>query len=190
MVSGFVNGINDNIQSAANKAAAMARAASEAANRALDIHSPSRVTYQTGKYFGLGLINAITDYTSDVYDAGHDMAISAKAGLGDVLSKVSEVFDMDVDSQPTIRPVLDLTNVEAGAGRIDAIFSRQQAIAAGVSIDNARIGKFESVKSGNESAGSTFNFTQNNYSPKALSRTEIYRQTKNQFSAIERRVHA
>ncbi len=190
LVSGFVNGINDNIQSAANKAAAMARAASEAANRALDIHSPSRVTYQTGKYFGLGLINAITDYTSDVYDAGHDMAISAKAGLGDVLSKVSEVFDMDVDSQPTIRPVLDLTNVEAGAGRIDAIFSRQQAIAAGVSIDNARIGKFESVKSGNESAGRTFNFTQNNYSPKALSRTEIYRQTKNQFSAIERRVHA
>lgn len=28
-------------------------------------------------------------------------------------------------------------------------------------------------------AGSTYNFTQNNYSPKALSRTEIYRNTKN-----------
>ena len=184
LVSGFVNGINDNIQSAANKAATMARAASEAANQALDIHSPSRVTYQTGKYFGLGLINAITDYTSDVYDAGHDMAISAKAGLGDVLSKVSEVFDMDVDSQPTIRPVLDLTNVEAGVGRIDAIFSRQQAVAAGASFEQSR--NPEPTVAGKGSSMNTYNFTQNNYSPKALSREEIYRQTNNQLSRAKK----
>ena len=38
--------------------------------------------------------------------------------------------------------------------------------------------------------GSTFNFNQYNYSPKALSRVEIYRQTKNQFSAMERMVKA
>ena len=31
-----------------------------------------------------------------------------------------------------------------------------------------------------------YQFTQNNYSPKALSRVEIYRQTNNQFSTFER----
>lgn len=34
-------------------------------------------------------------------------------------------------------------------------------------------------------SGNNYNFTQNNYSPKALSRIDIYRQTKNQFSALK-----
>ena len=33
---------------------------------------------------------------------------------------------------------------------------------------------------------STVTFTQNNYSPKALSRDEIYRQTNNQLSTIKK----
>ena len=33
--------------------------------------------------------------------------------------------------------------------------------------------------------GPSFSFTQNNYSPKALSQIDIYRQTKNQFSAMK-----
>ena len=40
----------------------------------------------------------------------------------------------------------------------------------------------------NPNTGNSYKFVQNNYSPKALSRTEIYRQTKNQFSAMERMV--
>ena len=51
----------------------------------------------------------------------------------------------------------------------------------------------ESIQNGDPNAtptGASFNFTQNNYSPKALSRVEIYRQTKNQFSAMERMVRA
>ena len=38
---------------------------------------------------------------------------------------------------------------------------------------------------GSSRAGNTYTFTQNNYSPKALSRLDIYRQTKNQFSALK-----
>ena len=38
-----------------------------------------------------------------------------------------------------------------------------------------------------EAGGSnTYNFTQNNYSPKALDSTTIYRQTSNQFSRFEK----
>ena len=35
-----------------------------------------------------------------------------------------------------------------------------------------------------QSGGVVNNFTQNNYSPKALNRLEIYRQTRNQLSAV------
>ena len=46
------------------------------------------------------------------------------------------------------------------------------------------------IEGSDSKVGSTYNFTQNNYSPKSLSRSEIYRQTKNQFSAFERMVKA
>lgn len=38
---------------------------------------------------------------------------------------------------------------------------------------------------GTPSVGNSYSFVQNNYSPKALSRIDIYRQTKNQFSALK-----
>lgn len=44
-------------------------------------------------------------------------------------------------------------------------------------------GKVES-SGDNDSRGPTYQFTQNNYSPKALSRVEIYRQTNNQLSRL------
>jgi hypothetical protein len=50
--------------------------------------------------------------------------------------------------------------------------------------------KIQNGDSKSSNTGNSYNFTQNNYSPKALSRVEIYRQTKNQFSAIERMVES
>lgn len=40
-------------------------------------------------------------------------------------------------------------------------------------------------QNGNGGSGNTYTFTQNNYSPKALSRTDIYRQTQNQFAVMK-----
>jgi len=37
----------------------------------------------------------------------------------------------------------------------------------------------------NTTAGNSYNFVQNNYSPKALSRIDIYRQTKSQFAELK-----
>lgn len=49
-----------------------------------------------------------------------------------------------------------------------------------ISFHNSNVQNGESSPTGN-----TYQFTQNNYSPKALSRIDIYRQTKNQFSAMK-----
>jgi hypothetical protein len=51
----------------------------------------------------------------------------------------------------------------------------------------AKTHNVESSQNGvnNNTSGNTYQFTQNNYSPKALSRAEIYRQTKNQFAAMK-----
>ena len=187
LVEGFADGISENTYRAEAKARAMARAAAEAAEDELDEHSPSRVGYHIGDFFGLGFVNAIGTYAVKAYNASADMAKSAKTGLGNAIAKVKDMIDNGVDTQPMIRPILDLSDVEEKSHRLNALFSRSQALAVSTGIAASRERSLQNEDS-NPNTGNSYNFTQNNYSPKALSRTEIYRQTKNQFSAMERMV--
>ena len=187
LVEGFADGISENTYRAEAKARAMARAAAEAAEDELDEHSPSRVGYHIGDFFGLGFVNAIGTYAVKAYNASADMADSAKTGLGNAIAKVKDMIDNGVDGQPTIRPILDLSDVEEKSHRLNTLFSRSQALTVSTGIAASR-GQNLQNEDTNPNTGNSYNFTQNNYSPKALSRTEIYRQTKNQFSAMERMV--
>ena len=187
LVEGFADGISENTYRAEAKARAMAMAAAEAAEDELDEHSPSRVGYHIGDFFGLGFVNAIGTYAVKAYNASAEMADSAKTGLGNAIAKVKDMIDNGVDGQPTIRPILDLSDVEEKSHRLNTLFSRSQALTVSTGIAAAR-GRNLQNEDTNPNTGNSYNFTQNNYSPKALSRTEIYRQTKNQFSAMERMV--
>lgn len=187
LVEGFADGISENTYRAEAKARAMARAAAEAAEDELDERSPSRVGYHIGDFFGLGFVNAIGTYAVKAYNASAEMADSAKTGLGNAIAKVKDMIDNGVDGQPTIRPILDLSDVEEKSHRLNTLFSRSQALTVSTGIAAAR-GRNLQNEDTNPNTGNSYNFTQNNYSPKALSRTEIYRQTKNQFSAMERMV--
>ena len=158
---------------------------------ALDAHSPSRVFMEIGSYIPLGLAKGIKDNANVVSDPISSMAVTAIENTKNTISKIAEAVNGDMNIQPTIRPVLDLSNVENGTKKLNAMFSRNRAF----SIDRdmtARSTISNSVSDPTDStvsdAGTTFNFTQNNYSPKALSRVEIYRQTNNQFSAFKRAV--
>ena len=158
---------------------------------ALDAHSPSRVFMEIGSYIPLGLAKGIKDNANVVSDPISSMAVTAIENTKNTISKIAEAVNGDMNIQPTIRPVLDLSNVENGTKKLNAMFSRNRAL----SIDrdmSARSTISSSVPDSTDStvsdAGTTFNFTQNNYSPKALSRVEIYRQTNNQFSAFKRAV--
>ena len=135
LAQGFANGIASGSLAAAVKARAMANAAKEAAKRALNEHSPSKVFYQIGAYAGQGFINAFGDYTSKAFNASYEMAEKAKSGLSRAISRVTDVLNSDLDAQPTIRPVIDLTNVKSGAAAINGMFNRGVTIGAN---DNLR----------------------------------------------------
>lgn len=184
LVEGFAAGITANTYMAEARARAMARAAAAAAEAELDINSPSKVGYRIGGFFGMGFVNSLIDYTDKSYDAGASVAKSAKEGLRNAVSKIGDFIENGIDSQPTIRPLLDLSDVTEGAGRLSALLSRNQAmkISAGMESESGSV-----VQNGGATptSGNNYNFTQNNYSPKALSRIDIYRQTKNQFSALK-----
>lgn len=187
LVEGFADGISENTYRAEAKARAMARAAAEAAEDELDEHSPSRVGYHIGDFFGLGFVNAIGTYAVKAYNASADMAKSAKTGLGNAIAKLKDMIDNGVDTQPMIRPILDLSDIEEKSHRLNTLFSRSQALTVSTGIAASRERNLQNEDT-NPNTGNSYKFVQNNYSPKALSRTEIYRQTKNQFSAMERMV--
>ena len=122
VVSGFANGISSNTYLATAKAKAMAEAAASAARKALDEHSPSRVFYQIGDYAGIGFVNALVNSAKAAYQASSEVGVSAREGLTNAVSKVASMVNSDMDFQPTIRPVLDLSDVESGAGAISGLF--------------------------------------------------------------------
>ena len=74
LVEGFADGITANTYLAEARARAMAAAAARAAERELDEHSPSKVGYRIGDFFGLAFVNAISDYADKSYKAGTNMA--------------------------------------------------------------------------------------------------------------------
>lgn len=184
LVEGFADGITANTYLAEARARAMAAAAARAAERELDEHSPSKVGYRIGDFFGLAFVNAISDYADKSYKAGTNMAAAAKNGLSNAISKIREFVDGEMEVQPTIRPVLDLSEVRSGAGRLTAILNRSQAMKISSSMNRETTGEIQNGD-GTPSVGNSYSFVQNNYSPKALSRIDIYRQTKNQFSALK-----
>jgi hypothetical protein len=75
---------------------------------------------------------------------------------------------------PVITPVLDLSKVQAGVRTINSSFAASRAGLGASQLGNLQNGEY--VGNGNVI------FNQNNYSPKALSRIEIYRDTRNLFA--------
>jgi hypothetical protein len=184
-VEGFVSGIETNIYLAAQAAAKMAYEAMEATKAEFDINSPSRAFANIGMFAVMGLAKGLTDnsYLSNM--AASKLGKTAIDNLRETIRHISDVVDSDLDTQPVIRPVLDLSDVKSETARLNAMLSTSQAMGISASM-NARKHTDESqngVKDSN--SGNTYQFTQNNYSPKALSRAEIYRQTKNQFAAMK-----
>ena len=185
LVEGFAKGIEENTWQAEESAAAMASAAAEAAKAALDINSPSKVGQRIGGFFGMGFVNSLIDYADKSYEAGIEMASAAKNGLSNAISKVRDFIEGNVDAQPTIRPVLDLSEVRSGAHMLSALLSRKQAMTISTEMNRQSAGTIQNGKTAAPVTGNSYSLVQNNYSPKALSRIDIYRQTKNQFSALK-----
>lgn len=128
LAQSFANGISENAYKAAAKARAMADAAVRAARKALDINSPSKVFAKLGSSVPEGFARGIGKFTGDIEDSSVAMARVAISGTRDAIARVSEILNADIDSQPTIRPVLDLSDVESGAGRINGLFGMQPSV--------------------------------------------------------------
>lgn len=129
----YMNGINlgrglvigiDAMQNAAyNAGFALGQAAVRGEKAGQRSHSPSKLTIQAGKWLGEGLIIGMGSMESKTYMAGQSMGKTAFASIRSALSGINNLIDSDMDVTPTIRPVLDLTNVKTGAGKLNGLFT-------------------------------------------------------------------
>lgn len=193
MVIGLAEGMKANESLAIEAASDVAAKALKAAKDKLQINSPSKVTYGFGRFFDLGLSGGIYDYADRVQKATETISNQALSAAQIIAENIAATMDEDFEYQPAIRPVLDMDEVDSGLNIFDRNFANRSMNLAG-SINRvqkaAPANKYaESVNpSQNQNGGSnTYNFNQYNYSPKALSRIDLYRQTNNQFAMMKER---
>lgn len=190
--AGFVSGLNSMLDESSAAGRAIANAAYQAAMAALDEHSPSRVMMEVGAYGTEGFVIGLLSLMSRVKNVGGSIGTTAVDSLNSAMTKVADMLSADLDSAPTIRPILDTSSIESGLSSVDRLFSATRTLDLGgtrvkaATIASGMTTRDDTVKTGVTPATTVNNnFTQNNYSPKALSRIEIYRQTNNLFSTTK-----
>lgn len=150
-------------------------------------HSPSRVFYEIGEYTVQGLVNGLHNNVGMVSASAEELSKQVVDSAAAMVKHISDYVTDGVDLQPVITPVLNTSDLEAGSRRIDALFNKAQALRIADGMNNSSSSQNGVVNNSNPktNSGNSYQLIQNNYSPKALSRIDIYRQTKNQFSALK-----
>lgn len=128
VAQGLADGITFNAHLACKAAEEMAQAVQAAARSALKINSPSKVFYAIGSGVIEGFVGAVDDGGQTVYKSGSNLAQSVRNGFSKALSKVRDILNNGIDARPTIRPVLDLSDVESGVGSINGMFDSSPSI--------------------------------------------------------------
>jgi len=129
IVTGIKNGVEEEKPAFLDALTQMALEGVQAVKTAWDEHSPSRVFRKLGNFAGLGLVNGLTDYADKSYSAGANVADRATDGLSNAISTMSDLVNGEFDMQPTIRPVLDFSNVSRGANELDGFFNSARTVA-------------------------------------------------------------
>lgn len=127
-VTGFADGISSDTWRAAAKAREMAKAAENAAKAELDIHSPSRVFKAIGKRVPEGFIIGVGMLGNKIKDSVTGMANGAINTAKAAIARVAESVNGDMSTQPTIRPIVDLSDVSAGADAINSMLAMNPSV--------------------------------------------------------------
>ena len=110
---GLIDGIESKETEAYDAGYALGQAAVQGEKDGQQSNSPSKLTIKAGKWIGEGLVIGMNQMSKSVYKAGENMGGSAVDSISGALARVSNSTKYAMDVQPTIRPVVDLSNVNA-----------------------------------------------------------------------------
>ena len=125
---GLISGINAKKQEAYNAGYQLGRRAAQGVADGSDEESPSKLTIQYGKYLGEGLIIGINKTVRSVYNTSEDLGKTAAGAITSTVAKIADVISSGIDTQPTIRPVLDLSDIESGVGTMSSMLDMNSSV--------------------------------------------------------------
>lgn len=137
VIDGFINGVKSMASKIKNAVTDTVGNAVEGVKNFLGIHSPSRLFAQIGRYTDEGFINGVKAYAGKVSDATVDMGKGAVGAMSDTLSTIADLVGSDIDSEPTIRPVMDLSNIQNGANQLFSMMKSVDGYSLSGSLDIA-----------------------------------------------------
>lgn len=188
IIKGMVKGLAGGAGEIAGAAKDVAKGALNAAKDFLGIDSPSKEFAKVGQYSSEGFAIGLTTYSKVAEQAAADVGNTTLDTMKSTMAQIADVVSSDIDMTPVIAPVLDLTQVQQQAGRLNALLP-SSSIQASVSSNQAStIAKSQEASSNTSTTGSdsvassSVVFEQNIYSPKALDSIDVYRNTRNQLA--------
>jgi tape measure domain-containing protein len=186
---GIVKGLQSEESNIKKEMTKIGRQMIAALKRELKIKSPSEEFAEIGKFSMEGMAKGFTGSTKVVTDAVDGAAKDALTAMKRSMSGLSDGVAAEIDPNPVITPILDLTQVRTQAQELSALTNVVPITAAASYGHATSISASAATTQADEAdvakAAATVKFEQNNYSPSALSEVEIYRQTKNQLSQLK-----
>ena len=125
LIQGFIDGLAEKAGAVVTKATEIAGGAVEAVKNFLGINSPSRVFKEIGRYTAEGMAVGLDKYAYMAENSASDIAEGVLNNVRDPLSNIAKILNDDVNINPTIRPVMDLSNVQNGARLLNDMINDQ-----------------------------------------------------------------
>lgn len=199
--SGMASGIRSGSSLVSSAARTVAKNAYNSAMAELDENSPSKKFRDIGMWADQGLAGGLENYSRVVEKAAKGVGATAYSETSKSISSFSAVFSDNVEADPVIRPVVDLSGVTSGARAINGILPgsrsisvaasarRAQETAAGISSRSGQNGVVsgilnpnETMQNGGVNVSGNFYFN-NNQDVRALA-SEIAVLTRNQQRGV------
>lgn len=123
VIAGFVRGIRNGFGQIWSAARDLGNNLLSGIKSKLKINSPSKELEDVGMYSDKGLANGVVKFATLVDKAGSKVGDTLLNSVSDSLKNVADLVDSDMEISPTITPVLDLSNVQNGAGAISNLLN-------------------------------------------------------------------
>ena len=146
LVKGFTKGIESALSWVGDKARKIAEKAKSAAEAALGIKSPSRVFMKIGRYVDEGFVKGLEQYSTNVDKAAFNVANGVVDNFAKPISNINDLLDMNTN--PVITPVLDLSNVQANSRRLNSMIPGSGNIALSTDAANIMTSSMGTVQNG------------------------------------------
>ena len=133
MGNSLARGLRDALPAVRDAADDLVAQANRAAKAKAQIKSPSKVWIGYGRYMGEGLAIGLMNMQDSVSKAANRVVNSANTAMTDTVSKIQDMINASIDTQPVIRPVVDLSDVQASMRTANTMFSCSSSVSNSLS---------------------------------------------------------